>query len=290
MKSIMRFIIVSLIGIPASGKSTISMKIHKLSKENLLNTNVIVLNFDKLIQIDFENITDGDYKKSREVCFNKIENLIGKLKTEMISNWMTIIASNELKIPQNSISLSSENPMTLLIIDDNMYYRSMRQRTRQICRACDCKHFQIFMKSSLADAIARNSKRCSNVGNAVIEKMFNDLEEPQNPRTIFMEIENFDEGKFLAELKDRIDNPEVLTEEHQKEPREQSIIHEMDLITRKEIGSKMQEAKGKKKMKEYSEKLNLMRKTFMEDVRSGKMIFETAEDLRDEFRKFIDAD
>ena len=286
----MRFIIVSLIGIPASGKSTISMKIHKLSKENLLNTNVIVLNFDKLIRIDFANITDGDYKKSRDVCFIKIENLIGKLKTENFSNWMKIIASNELKIPQNSISLSSENLVTLLIIDDNMYYRSMRQRARQVCRACDCKHFQIFMKSSLADAIARNSKRCSNVENSVIEKMFNDLEVPENSRTVFMEIENFEEGKFLAELKDRIDNPEILTEEHRKEPQEQSIIHEMDLITRKEIGSKMQEVKGKKNMKEYSEKLNTMRKTFMEDVRSGKIKFETVEGLKDGFKKFIDAD
>lgn len=286
----MRFIIVSLIGIPASGKSTISMKIHELSKENLLNANVIVLNFDKLIRIDFANITDGDYKKSREDCFIKIENLIGKLKTEKFSDWMTIIASNELKFPQNSISFSSENPVTLLIIDDNMYYRSMRQRARQICRACDCKHFQIFMKSSLADAIARNSKRCSNVEKHVIEKMFNDLEVPENPRTIFVEIENFDEGKFHAKLSDRIDNPEVLTEEHQNEPQEQSIIHEMDLVTRKEIGSKIQEVKGKKNMKEYSEKLNLMRKTFMEDVRNGKMKFETVEDLKNEFRKFINAE
>ena len=286
----MRFIIVSLIGIPASGKSTISMKIHKLSEENLLNTNVIVLNFDELILIDFANITDGDYKKSREVCFIKIENLIGKLKTEKFSDWMKIIASNELKIPQNSISLSSENPVTLLIIDDNMYYRSMRQRVRQICRTCDCKHFQIFMKSSLADAIARNSKRCSNVENSVIGKMFNDLEVPENLRTICVEIENFDEGKFLAELKDRIDNPEVLTEEHQKEPQEQSIIHEMDLVTRKEIGCKMQEVKGIKNKKEYSEKLNLMRKNFMEEVRSGNLKFETVEDLRIGFRKFIDAD
>jgi tRNA uridine 5-carbamoylmethylation protein Kti12 len=285
----MRFIIVSLIGIPASGKSTISMKIHKLSKENLLNTNVIVLNFDELIRIDFANITDGDYKKSREVCFIKIENLIGKLKTETFSNWMKIIASDELKIPQNSISLSSENPVTMLIIDDNMYYRSMRQRARQICRACDCKHFQIFMKSSLADAIARNSKRCSNVENSVIEKMFNDLEVPENTRTIFVEIENFNEEKFQAELKDRIDNPEVLTEEHQKEPQEQSIIHEMDLVTRKEIGSKMQEVKGTVNKKEYSEKLNLMRKKFMEDVKSGNLTFATVEDLKIGFRKLLDA-
>lgn len=288
----MRFIIVSLIGIPASGKSTISMKIHKLSKESLLNANVIVLNFDELIRIDFTNITDGEYKKSREGCFVKIENLIEKLKNQNVTDWMGFIATSELSISKNLISLNCTNTVTLLIIDDNMYYRSMRQRARQICRSHDCEHFQIFMNTSLNDAIERNSRRdlSTVVDRTVIEKMFADLEVPENPRTISIKLENLDEGKFLVELYDRIKVPETLTEEHRKECQEQSIIHEMDLITRKEIGNKMQEVRMKKNLRQLSEKMNIKRKKFMEDVRSGRLNYNDLNDFRIEFRKVLDED
>ncbi|KAG5682548.1 hypothetical protein PVAND_011894 [Polypedilum vanderplanki] len=254
----MKFIIVSLIGIPASGKSTLSSIISKLSAECLLNANVIILNFDDLIEIDYGNISDGDYKKSRDFLFNEIEKLIKMLMDEKNPfKWAPIIEQSALKVPLNFITIKEANSSTLIILDDNMYYRSMRQRARLISKNCHCEHFQIFVKSALYDAIERNKKRKSSVDVGVIQKMFNDMEIPINARTINVDIMNLNEETFLNELKDRIKEPEVLTEEPQmKVPQDQSIVHEIDLMTRKEIGIEIKRIGNKGNLKEISEKLN----------------------------------
>lgn len=273
---IMKFTLITLIGIPASGKTTLADKILTLSRENEINSNVIVVNFDKLLKLNFDEISDGDYKKSREELFTRVKNIIEKLKISM-----------DIDIPQNFHHINHDNSSTLIILDDNAYYRSMRQRARQICKSHNCNHFQIFMKTSLSDAIARNSKREDAVSESVIEKMHRLLEVPENPRTIFIDIEKLNCDEFLIELKDRIENAEVLTEEYQKEPQEQSVIHEIDLITRKEVGNKLKEMKDCENLKELSEVFNVKRKEFLESIKSGKFTFKNNEILIQEFRNFL---
>jgi tRNA uridine 5-carbamoylmethylation protein Kti12 len=284
----MKFIIVSLIGIPASGKSSLSHVISRMSAENSLNANVITLNFDELLEIDFGRISDGDYKKSRENLIARIEAMIRSLTSEPeTSKWAPLIA--KLRVPSKFITISGPgNPHTLVILDDNNYYRSMRQRARQLSKNCKCEHFQIFAKSAASDAIERNKRRESAVDVAVIEKMFNDMETPINARTISVEIERLDEEAFLCQLRDRIERPEELTEEAcVRVPQDQSIVHEVDLMTRKEVGELIKEGGGDGNLRDISSRLSEKRKEFMNDVRSGKMELSDVDTMRMAFRKFI---
>jgi Ribonuclease G/E len=145
------------------------------------------------------------------------------------------------------------------------------------------------MKCSLVAALERNSNRIDSVDKRVIEKMFNDLEVPQNSRTITITIEApIVDADLLRDLNDRMSIPETLTEEPQKIAQDQSIIHEMDLITRKELSLKIQELKSTDNLNRISLELNAMRKQFMDDVRNQRLEFSSIEELKIAFRNLLD--
>lgn len=278
----MKLFVVSLVGIPASGKSTLARRIVRMSREGALAVNAVVVSFDNLMRIDFASLSDGDYKQIREEFFNKLEELLLKFKdnSEILST----------EIPPDSFHVAPANTSTLFILDDNMYLRSMRQRSRKMCRNCKCDHFQVFVECPLEVALERNPKRINSVDSLVIEKMFNDLEVPSNPRTITITIEApIADVDLLSDLNDRMSIPETLTEEPHKVAQNQSIIHEMDLITRKELSLKIQELKSTDNLNRISLKFNAMRKQFMDDVRSERLNFSNLEDLRSSFRSFLDS-
>jgi hypothetical protein len=145
------------------------------------------------------------------------------------------------------------------------------------------------MKCSLVAALERNSNRIDSVDKRVIEKMFNDLEVPLNSRTITITIEApIVDADLLRDLNDRMSIPETLTEKPQKIAQDQSIIHEMDLITRKELSLKIQELKSTDNLNRISLELNAMRKQFMDDVRNQRLEFSSIEELKIAFRNLLD--
>lgn len=279
----MRVYVVALIGIPASGKSSLSKIILDLSRRKSFSANVVLICFDKLLKIDFASMADGDYKRKREELFIKLENLV--------ANFVTNFYCLSDEIPPDDIHTSAENSSTLFILDDNMYFRSMRQRARQLCKNCGCDYFQIFMRTLLKNAIERNSqrRRSERVDKSTIEKMFNDLEIPLNPRTIVLELSSIDENNLIAQLNDRIAQPEVLVaEEPPKIPQNQSEIHEMDLMSRRELAVKIQSVKLKENFSKLSFELNEKRKKFMNDIRSEKIKFSNLEDFKIALKNLFD--
>lgn len=285
----MQLIAVNLIGIPASGKTTLGLKLVELSKKNLLGSGVIVLSFDEFIKIDFISIKEtGVYKKCREKLLENIEGLIKRLHESDQGRWNEILSSNqELKIDQSHYHIELDAP-TLIIFDDNMQFRSMRQRVRAMSRTFQCQHFQMFVKSTLEDAKNRNSLRANPVPESVIEKMFHNLEEPANPRTIFID-RILTDAELLSKLHDRIENPEKEQVEEPKSPQQQqSLIHEIDIFTRKEISSRIKDIKGKKDFSKCCETLNRKRKEFLEDLGKQNLDAIDVESLRAAFNCYLD--
>jgi len=150
----MQLIAVSLIGIPASAKTSLAHRIIDLSKHGVLSSSVIVISFDEYLNMDYDRLHDGDYKRLREELIIKIEDLLGQLLKNEIQNWEQILISNDLKIQKNHYNIRTNDPTLpiLIILDDNNYFRSMRQRNRALCKNLMCRHFQIFMKSSMDEA------------------------------------------------------------------------------------------------------------------------------------------
>lgn len=284
----MQLIAVSLVGIPGSGKTTIARRILELSKRNLLEASVIVLSFDEHIRVNFGSLSEGDYKQAREELLVAVEDFMSQLqKNENNSDQLTqTITSHKLGLSQNLINLRSNCP-ALVILDDNMYFRSMRQRVRAICRKLDCKHFQIFLKSSLESAMVRNSNRSQPVPDDVIAKMFDQLEAPTNIRTIVIE-QLLTDDRLASLLKDRIEEPEKLEEQAAKISQQQSLIHEMDIITRKELSLKIQSLRHREDFSKHCEILNRKRKQFLDNLRSQDLNDASTETLRTAFHCYLD--
>lgn len=272
----MQLIAVSLIGIPASGKSSIAKRILDLSRNHSLEASVIVISFDEHIQLNFTGISEGLYKTAREELMMKVEDLLKKL-TE----------GSPLELKDEQLSIQPDGP-SLVILDDNNFYRSMRQRVRSICKTVQCQHVQIFMKSSLEDAVGRNRQRPEPVPDSIIEKMFNQIETPVNHRTII--IENLDiEDKTLCELlKERIKHPETFEEPAESTVQQQSIIHEIDILTRKELSLRIQAIKSKPCFTQSCEIMNRRRKEFLEELRTRNLGSEDINSLLKAFHCYLD--
>lgn len=277
----MQLIAVSLIGIPGAGKTTLAHKILEMSRNGSLSAGVIVISFDDYIKINFDELLDGEYKQHRESLICKIQDLIQLLRDSEHHRWSEVLSSHELQIHNQNIE---PNSPTLLIIDDNMHYRSMRQRIRALCKTLQCQHFQIFMKSSLEDAKERNRERPTPVPDAILENMFNLLEPPTNPRAICIDVED---ETLLEKLEDRIAQPETIEEPQPKLQQQQSILHEMDLITRKELSERIKALSEEQRAKQCSS-LNRKRKQFLEDLRAQSLDTADLESLRAAFNCYLD--
>lgn len=281
----MQLIAVSLIGIPSSGKTSLAHKLVEMSRNGLLQAGVVVISFDDHIQIDFSDVSQGDYKKGRESLLRNIEDLMKQLKDNQQNLWMEILASHELKINLHHIKL---NYPSLIVFDDNMYYRSMRKRVRAICRNLNCRHFQIFMETSLDDAIQRNLQRLNKVPESIIEKMHQQLEMPGSSRTIFIETKAVTDDALLLMLHDRIANPEKIEDSTTNTPQQQSLIHELDIITRKEMSGRIKSLGSVKGIPEICATLNRKRKEFLEDLRTQTLDTADVESLRTAFNCYLD--
>lgn len=272
----MQLIAVSLIGIPGSGKSTLAREIFEMSRTNLLEAGVVVVTFDNYIRIDYSEFTEGAYKENRGKLLNNIQDLLKSLKkNERI----------KLEVPERRI----DPKLNLVILDDNMYFRSMRQQVRTICRSLNCQHFQIFLRSSLDEAKKRNLERIDPVPEKVIEKMFKNLEVPTNPRTIVVESMKSRDKSFLALIRNRIEYPENLevSVNPPKFPQLQSLIHEADITTRKLLAAKIKELPKSSGISQVCKKLNRRRQDFLEDLRVSKIEVSDEESLRAAFDCYL---
>jgi len=275
------------IGVPAAGKSSLAREILNISKSGLLPASVIVLSFDDCIQLNFGDIMIGDYKQKRAILISSVEKLLANLRNQPESEWLEVLSSSQLPVKFNLVT-----PPLLLILDDNFYYHSMRQRIRAICRQQQCGFFQILMKSSLEEAKLRNAQRAQPIPDAVICRMFNNFEEPTNSRTIILRLDAIDHCSLASEINDCLENPESLVEEVEPEQQQQqSLIHEMDLITRKQLSikiRKLKESRDRDDLPEASKMLNQKRLNFLDDLRARRLDTADIQSLIAAFNCYLD--
>jgi tRNA uridine 5-carbamoylmethylation protein Kti12 len=264
-----KFIVISLIGIPASGKTSLAKKIVEWSKNDMIESGVVRISFDDHLNLNYGELSEGDYKKSREELLWKIEKLVKGEVTNFNIQYLKQYVSN------------------LIIIDDTMHFRSMRQRIRALSRICNCEYFQIFIECQLEVALMRNSQRDCKVPSSVITKLNEILEKPINPRTIKVDLTTTDE-ELLTLLRDRIKSPENLEIfVREKLQQQQSLIHEADLITRKQLSAKILSLKSHPNLSKISADLNRKRKQFLDDLRTMKTYADDVDSSQSLFEKYL---
>ncbi|XP_039288117.1 L-seryl-tRNA(Sec) kinase [Nilaparvata lugens] len=154
--------ILLLVGLPGSGKTFFTNFLVNNSDENL-NYNVLPFSYDELMP-HLESSSCENFKDKRKEIFNTVQSVIEKIKFQ----------NKEKSKVDNSPEYS--NKCSLIVIDDNMYYRSMRYEYFKLAKQLRVGFCQIFMEATLEQSLQVNAERefSSKVPESIILRM-NDL-------------------------------------------------------------------------------------------------------------------
>jgi tRNA uridine 5-carbamoylmethylation protein Kti12 len=174
-----RICLLLLCGLPGSGKSTIASLIKHNALENIVVFGALSeiiaekKQFDKndpllVYHVEYDNFYDqlAKCKNSSEEC--KFNNIIWKLSREMA-----------VKEVINLIETSSEG-FKIIIIDDNMYYYSMRHFYYKLAQQYNCAFIILEIRAPFHIVHQRNKGRRNEVAENIINQMWNKFEFP-NP-------------------------------------------------------------------------------------------------------------
>lgn len=203
--------LIVLVGIPAAGKTTFCLSFNsRISPDNY---NVQIYHFDDYLK-------DNDYRISRRQLFDTIQRDL------------------------HTYTKAVHNVPLLIILDDNMMYKSMRSQYFKLARQCEVSYGAVYFSTPLDLARSRNSQRSNKVPDNVLIKMNSTIEIPDDafvihPTTVF-NTEFF--NLFQSFVQDCLNKPlQSLPEQNLPPAAEMPIKHKVDLMLRNIIKQKIKE-------------------------------------------------
>lgn len=284
-----RVCLVNLVGLPASGKTTFCHRFCEQFRSADSSCNVVHIEYDKLVKIPMDTQL-RDYLESKSFKAERfrlrwlIREIIGEIKRYgSIKNTLNLVRIEYAGCELTSLAHVNVTDF-IILVDDNMYYSSMRKETRSIAKENGIGYLVVYFEISAASAITRNAHREieKRVDDDHILSMANRFEIPtENEGGNIICVNN--EKEQLIDLQaiqlaivDCMQNPLRLEPIAPHLVVEQSDIHRIDLILRKEISKLMQRATKNTDKKALSEILCQKRKHILSDLRSG--ILDVSED------------
>lgn len=289
--------LVIFIGLPGSGKTTLCKALVDYLKTSCTTSNDIVQHaipicYDKLIPANvFRCQNNSQWKEARRDIVSYVKNLISYLKgleQHNIANSFEVSVRDELlKITQNE-----KRRRVYVIIDDNMYYRSMRYEYYQLARSCRLSFCQLFVQCSVNGALNYNSSRDQGVAvpEEIITRMAKRVEPPDRhnnpwetysltvPSETWAVTKIMEIGHFLNYVAEHpvvvsIDDSEVCQES--KIICSTNVIHQVDVTLRKLIGDRMrggQTSLQRDELQAQSKALADKKHCILEGIRSGRIL------------------
>ncbi|XP_058462694.1 L-seryl-tRNA(Sec) kinase [Malaya genurostris] len=271
-----------LIGLPGAGKTTFCQNFRNYLQQKQSSITVVHVCFDDFIKLG--NFDYGNsYKLKRKQFLECFELVLRAVRTRSDK---CLYQANEKFIKtfgkDLAIELNSTSTLKttyLFILDDNMYYRSMRYEILKLARKNRTGYFQIYFDIPLEDAMTRNVTRSTPIPDDVILRMNIRLEKPNGHfyrwerNCISTKDPLLDLDKIELMVIDRINHHESQLDCKIVAPVvEQSIVHKLDLLMRKTISEIIRNTKNgssQELLKLLSNELNSKRKTLLNNFRAG---------------------
>jgi O-phosphoseryl-tRNA(Sec) kinase len=298
--------LVIIIGLPGSGKTTLCRALVEFLKTSCKTSNYIAQHaipicYDKMIPVSVFRYRDNSsqWKEARRGIVNYVKNLVSYFKGLEQHN---IANSFEISVREELLKLlqTEKQRRFYIIIDDNMYYHSMRYEYYQLARLHSLSFCQLFVKCSVSDALKHNLSRDQGkaVPGEIITRMAKRLEPPDrqnNPwetYSLTVRSEKWTDTKireicqFLNDVAQRpvvapIDNSEVCQES--KIICSTNVIHHADVTLRKLIGKRMREGSQNglqlDELQAQAKALADKRRCILEGIRTGRVL--VPEDIRE---------
>lgn len=288
----------TLIGIPASGKSSFCQKIQSEAKI----FNVIHICYDSFIRMP--NTDDSfakksvyfqskRYKKGRFSLLWLLQQLIDDIKENTNFHKFRQAIISDFPHVNFDIKSDSTKEKYLLLIDDTMHYKSMRKEVRTIAKDNEIGFFVTFFHTTLDNAIKRNQNRSCVVDQQHLERMYSTIEEPTSEDGEIMHVNIEDEHQVTTDFVELfalkcIEAPLKLVNSGDHHVIDQSMLHKADLILRKSVNQKMINVKRTNpsvNLKELAKTLCAKRSFVLQEIKIGRI--NLPENLND-LMNFID--
>ncbi|XP_022086646.1 L-seryl-tRNA(Sec) kinase-like isoform X2 [Acanthaster planci] len=181
----------------------------------------------------------------------------------------------------------------VLLIDDNMFYRSMRYEYYQLARKYNTSFCQVYLQCNTEVALARNSQRRNVVPEETVRKMANRMEVPDRQvaswekHTLCIEAKGLENEATLstvwALIAEALLDPVLPMEVENAEEREASrvvcaasAIHQADQSLRRCVAEAVTAAKeggslSKAELRNLGSKLNDVRQTVLQKIRTREI-------------------
>lgn len=310
-------------GPPACLKSTLIQVLQRLSNssintlqflcvKNLINQqktsidncfSCTFLLFDDLFA-DYEDQiinNESNWKVYRSLIADEIERKIlfsDKQRTEATGKF------GSLFLDRLNERLSSIDVRSILIIEDNFYYSSMRHRYRQIAQRAQIGFACVHLHADLFVARKRNRERSPKrrVPDASLENIFTKYEPPTVDELSLDTSERGLTVEHLHQVLQRIQlarsQPEQNLQSMHDEQRRQAtqinrdnFLHQTDQKLRKFISKYLQQTfstvNGPIDKKIFAQKINDQRQLFLQAIRQGSILVSNDQEIESVFEEFF---
>lgn len=323
-----------LCGIPGSGKSTFAKSLIDKSTlasqhywEESKSLHWLLVSYDEIIPTDVEkNLIEREmpnaWKECRENIQNAVDNLVRELKneTEASETFTTGAENKEYHFESFQMFLQNtrhrESGKVVILIDDNMYYSSMRYKYYQLTRKHSISFCQVHIDCDTETALIRNRERLIRlVPDDVILNMAARFEVPNPEQNVWEKhsISVNTNSSPMALENSMIQTMELITRALSAPSRpvledvdqtsrvvdrqicSENMIHQADILMRKLTAEYMKEAsrntRNKDHMRTLSTCLSDSKSDILQKMKKGVVYFHSSEDLisrlRDIFRDKI---
>ena len=235
-----------LCGVPASGKSTLSEHLYRLQHDETHPASVnqyLVIHYDDVIAADTEHM-----RHDRAALLLEVERLIGRVQSG---------SSGDGDVPPlcryrcHLSGLDADPRPVCIVLDDNMYYRSMRYEVYSAARRQRCSYVVCHLDADLPAALERNRSRLrgARIPDEVVQRMQEKLEAP--PAAFERDYARYagepDMSRLLEVIRESLLNavPALRSTRCERLVVPLTDAHRYDLIVRGLVNSRMKENAAK---------------------------------------------
>ncbi|CAF0946946.1 unnamed protein product [Rotaria sp. Silwood1] len=280
-------------------------KLHEIFNIKKQKNQYNFLSFDDLF-FDYENDiinNESNWKLYRLLIANEIENYI--LSNTEKNSLINLKYSSQI-LYRLYQSLKNLNNNSILIIEDNFYYSSMRHRYHQIAQRAQIGFAIIHLYANITIAHQRNQKRdiSKRVSNITIENIYSKYDLSNDDLIIDTTNQGLTSEHLhivLQRIEQACNEPEqqlnIVNNEQRRlatEINQQNIIYQTDQKLRKFISKHLKEEfshnekfKTSNEKKIYAEMINNQRQTFLELIKHKLILLNNNTDIEDLFEQFL---
>jgi tRNA uridine 5-carbamoylmethylation protein Kti12 len=279
---LMQLTVVLVCGAPATGKTTTCKYLKECHSAEYT---VVYLNFDDMferyqIHISAKQFNNNNWKKCREYMAQLSMNIIFQYTKQ---NDKRQVLDSFLEDYYDSIRAITEELPTILLIEDNFQYISMRDEYRMMCKQNSVRSLSVLLTAPTKTCLERNSSRKGYVKEDTIVNINNNLEiksnefvldtskatTPQIVESILSKIKSINQEPILK----------YVSQEEQEQKREhdrlqclKSDSHQLDLQLRKKVSQLIRDHIANVKDKQTVIRLiNQEKKKFLEEMNNNSV-------------------